>query len=182
MDKFVYDPAAIGEPHDDFGDVLKRARDLASKQGPIELSLHGVRIAVEEDTNLVRGCIRFADGMMFQNHTPLDQAFFKKTPYLEAEPGILEEHVGHAAEIDLSALSLALKLGKLLQPQAAQNVPLSQCWQPCFMKAGGALFPEEDMLTPVREIVRETWQHGSYLDMTIKRALNERIIPPPGFH
>ncbi len=170
MDKFIYDPAAAGEPDDDFGDALKRAKILAQKLGPIDLMLHGISIAVNENTTVPQACIGFADGMMFPNHTPADIEFFRRTPFKEAEPGLMEEHVAKKPDINLSELSIALKFGKLLQAQQAQGVALSTCWNPCFMKAGGELFPKENILPPVAATLRETWANGFYLDMTIRRA------------
>ena len=180
MRKFLYDPAALGHSVDKLADVLRRAADMAAeKTEPIELSVYGLVIDVEENITLPRACIRLAGAQLFDNHTPQDAVYFKNTPFNEVKPGALEDHVSALPAINIAELSVAIKTAQLMQGEEARKVGLKDCWKPCLEKAGGAVLLQtnviSDVVRPVVSLLEPTWKNGGWLDLTVRRELGESL-------
>lgn len=180
MSKFLYDPAALGHPVDKLADVLRRAADIAAqKAAPIELSIYGLVIDVEEDITLPKACIRLAGAQLFGHHTPQDAVYFKNTAFDEVEPGALEDHVSTLPTISIAELSVAIKTAQLMQGEESRKVGLKDSWKPSLERAGGAVLLQNDVITdvvkPVVALLEPTWKNGAWLDLTVRRELGESL-------
>lgn len=162
MSNHLYDPKALGENLNDFEGIIDRARGMAAKKGPIDLVYSGLRIPIEENTTSAQAKILMADAMPFPHHTAADFAVLNSTPFIESRHGAFEAYVDSEGP-NITEISVTRKFGKFLEEGQRQGLVLKACWQECFVRAGGELYPGYDMRTPVQEAMRAAWHRGALL-------------------
>lgn len=165
-----YEPEKLGHGDASLSTIFDDARTMARNAGhTVRVSLHGVEVDIDAKTPLPRAYLAFASRMEIPTHDGPTRAFLQRARYAESAPGSLEHYVGRAPQLNMTALVVALNAAKMMQEEEKTGADLPTCWHPCYLRAGGDVYSDANLLEPVTDVLHRTWKHGPAFRETVRR-------------